>query len=543
MASNGSGSSEANWLASFGRYGGLLMPKIVISYRRADSDATGRVFDRLSQRYGKQSVFRDIDNIPFGTDFRKAIDEALHETDVLIAIVGPNWRGGTGKRGSSRIKEVNDPLRIEIETALRTNIPIIPVLVGGAVMPKPAELPESLHDFAFRNAATIDSGRNFDNDMDRLMRSMDRLITGGVSESPRPGSSAAAGDDSEAPLQSITPLASAPNIRSGTFRFPGRSIDPEATKEASTAAKPIDGGDSLLPKAFSEGGSKELRDSPQGCQILPREPRSAWRRSLVLLFIGGLCVAVTIGAFVTWRSAGVGPCGSCLDMAIVAPGSFVMGSSPSVGREGPSHNVSIPQPLAVDRFAVTFAQWDACVDDGGCNLYRPSDEGWGRGNRPVINVSWQDAKAYIGWLSKKSGLQYRLPSEAEREYFTRAGTTADFWWGNSANSQQANYKSAAADAPTRTTLVKTFDPNPWGLYQVSGNVWEWTEDCMHPSYQGAPTDGSAWIEGGICGLRILRGGGWDEDAINIRSSNRGWNVLELRSKTVGFRIVRTLGGS
>src|ERR1700738_1493310 len=153
------------------------MAKIAISYRRTDSDVTGRIFDRLVQRYGKDSVFRDIDNIPFGIDFRKVVQDALRGTDVLIAIVGPNWRG-TGKRGSARINDENDLVRIEVETALQRDIPVIPALVGGAMMPKPNDLPDSLRDFSFRNAANIDSGRNFDTDIERLMRSMDRLLEG-----------------------------------------------------------------------------------------------------------------------------------------------------------------------------------------------------------------------------------------------------------------------------------------------------------------------------------------------------------------------------
>jgi hypothetical protein len=154
---------------------GLLMPKIAISYRRTDSDATGRLFDRLVLRYGEDSVFRDIDNIPFGIDFRKVINDALRDTDVLIAIVGPNWRGAD-ERGGARINEANDLVRIEVETALQRDIPVIPVLVGGAAMPKGTELPDSLVDFSFRNAASIDSGRNFDTDVQRLLRSMDRLL-------------------------------------------------------------------------------------------------------------------------------------------------------------------------------------------------------------------------------------------------------------------------------------------------------------------------------------------------------------------------------
>jgi hypothetical protein len=188
------------------------MAKIVISYRRTDSDVTGRIFDRLVQRYGKDSVFRDIDNIPFGIDFRKVINDALHGTDVLIAIVGPNWRG-TRKQGSARINDDNDLVRIEVETALQREIPVIPALVGGAIMPKPTELPDSLRDFLFRNAANIDSGRNFDTDIERLMRSMDSLLEGKTVET-RPAETTSSGGReritvptvrSQEPLEEATP--------------------------------------------------------------------------------------------------------------------------------------------------------------------------------------------------------------------------------------------------------------------------------------------------------------------------------------------------
>ncbi len=155
----------------------MLVTKIAISYRRTDADATGRLFDRLVLKYGKESVFRDIDSVPFGLDFRKVIDEALKDADIFIAVVGPNWRG-VDDIGKARINDESDLVRIEVETALKRKIPVVPVLVGGATMPQPTELPESLREFSFRNAAGIDSGRNFDADVKRLIRSMDHVIQG-----------------------------------------------------------------------------------------------------------------------------------------------------------------------------------------------------------------------------------------------------------------------------------------------------------------------------------------------------------------------------
>ena len=152
------------------------MRKIIISYRRADSDAiAGRIRDRLASHFGENSIFMDIDSIPFGTDFRDYIRDALFDGDVLVAVVGPKWLG-PGKGAHLRIQEENDPIRIEVETALDRGIAVIPVLVNGALMPKPSELPSTLANFAFRNAAEVDSGRDFHPHMDRLLRSIDQIL-------------------------------------------------------------------------------------------------------------------------------------------------------------------------------------------------------------------------------------------------------------------------------------------------------------------------------------------------------------------------------
>ena len=196
-------------------------------------------------------------------------------------------------------------------------------------------------------------------------------------------------------------------------------------------------------------------------------------------------------------------CQDCPEMVVVPAGSFMMGSPANEPErfldEGPQRKVTIANPFAVGKHSVTFAEWDACVADGGCGGYAPSDEGWGRGDRPVINVSWENAQSYVQWLSRKTGKGYRLPSEAEREYFARAGTTTAYWWGASITPNQANYlgtkrpikgEGGSGERSKPTVPVHSFTPNPWGLYQVHGNVWEWTEDCWNDGYSNAPTDGS-----------------------------------------------------
>ena len=169
------------------------MPRITISYRRADSEAmTGRICDRLVAHYGKQAVFRDIDDIPAGIDFRQHINEVLLKTNVLLAIVGPKWLG-TARGGLDRINEESDPVRVEVETALRRRVTIIPVLIGNARMPSSEQLPPSLKDFAFRNAVTVDTGRDFDHHIDRLIKSIDGMAPQTSRSSPPSRETAAAG--------------------------------------------------------------------------------------------------------------------------------------------------------------------------------------------------------------------------------------------------------------------------------------------------------------------------------------------------------------
>jgi formylglycine-generating enzyme required for sulfatase activity len=230
-------------------------------------------------------------------------------------------------------------------------------------------------------------------------------------------------------------------------------------------------------------------------------------------------------------------CDACPEMIVVPSGSFTMGSPPNEPNrdtdENPQRVVTFARPFAVGKYAVTFAEWDACVADGGCNNYQPSDEGWGRGKQPVVNVNWSDAKTYLAWLSRKTGKTYRLLSESEREYVTRAGTKTPYWTGASITEQQANFSAK------RPVPVDQYQPNPWGLYQVHGNIWEWVEDCWNDNYNGAPTDGSPWLNGS-CGERVYRGGSWVSRPVLLRSALRDKHPIVDRLNKTGFRVARSL---
>ena len=237
-------------------------------------------------------------------------------------------------------------------------------------------------------------------------------------------------------------------------------------------------------------------------------------------------------------------CDVCPEMVVVPAGSFMMGSPPSEeGRdddEGPVHRVMIAEPFAAGKYEVTFEEWDACVSGGGCSGYRPGDHGWGRGRRPVIDVSWKDAQAYVAWLSRKAGKEYRLLSEAEWEYAARAGTTTRYHWGDDVGRDRANcYGSLCGDSWEYTAPVGSFGANGFGLHDMHGNVWEWVEDCWN-GYAGAPSDGSAW-ESGNCGMRVLRGGSWNFNPRFLRAADRVRIFTGYRNLSYGgFRVARTL---
>jgi formylglycine-generating enzyme required for sulfatase activity len=442
-----------------------MASKIFISYRRDDSAAAaGRVNDQLEHELGRESLFMDVDAIPFGVDFVEVLNAEVAKCDVLLAIIGPNWLDAKDEDGNRRLESEHDFVRIEVAAALKRNTPVIPILLDGTRMPKPERLPDDLKGLARRHALDVRHA-SFRSDIDKLVRAL-------------------------------------------------RGANPPRPPE----------GRIKIDAAIIHGA--------QDGRFKPGAGKSEW-----------------------FKDHELGP-----EMVVVPAGEFTMGSSPSeiaalkkeyekdwFEWEGPQHLVRIKAPFAVSRFAVTFDEWDACIADGGCKGYRPSDQGWGRGKRPVINVSFDDAMAYVAWLSRRTGKSYRLLSEAEREYVTRAGTRTPFWWGETISTAQANYDGnytsrggAKGEYRQRTVSVDSFEPNPWGLYNVHGNVWEWCEDAWHDDYKGAPEDGSAWLEGGDANRRVVRGGSWIDIPRVLRAANRDWDTSDDRFSLLGFRVARTL---
>ena len=228
-------------------------------------------------------------------------------------------------------------------------------------------------------------------------------------------------------------------------------------------------------------------------------------------------------------------------MVQIPGGSFQQGDVEQLGDAGrnPVRRVTITA-FAMGQYEVTFEEYDHFAIATGRRL--PEDQGWGREQRPIMNVSWEDAKAYVKWLSEQTGQNYRLPTESEWEYAARSGAKQDVWAGTSEDSTLGEYAVFRVNSDNRTAEVGKKAPNKFGLYDLSGNVWEWVEDCAHATYDHAPQDGSAWLaqNEGDCDRRVVRGGSWNSVPANLRASSRILNAAGNRGDIRGFRLVQEL---
>jgi formylglycine-generating enzyme required for sulfatase activity len=233
-------------------------------------------------------------------------------------------------------------------------------------------------------------------------------------------------------------------------------------------------------------------------------------------------------------------CPVCPEMILIPAGSFQMGSN-EFDEDPGEVPVTIKQPFAVGKFEVTFAEWEACVSDNGCTgNVTPSDNGWGKVRRPVINVSWLDAKDYVAWLSRKTGQTYRLLTSAEWEYAARARGKGRWTFGNN-ELQLPAYSWYMANSNKMTQPVGGKKPNGFGLHDMHGNVWEWVEDCYSREHK-VPTDGTA-LSIPNCEDRTLRGGSWNGRSGHVRSAQLDHTSPNDRVNEVGFRVARTLSAS
>ena len=439
----------------------------------------------------------------------------------LICLIGKGWIDARDEAGGRRLDNPSDFVRIEIESALGQGKRVIPVLVGEARMPNADHLPDAMKPLVLRQAVRLTHER-FRADTQALIAALQRALkkaerTRVVEWRPewRRAMVVAAAIGvvivsaigvwyANSPPTSIAP-APAPGAPAQTTVAPPAPI---ASTPAPAAPKQTIATPAPTPAASAQTTGVSL--SPDQERAL--KPKSTFRE-----------------------------CTNCPEMIVVPAGSFMMGSPESEPGhsiiEGPQHRVTIARKFAVGQFALTFDEWDACVADGGCNGYRADDHDWGRGRRPVINLSWNHAKAYVAWLSKKTGGSYRLLSEAEYEYAARAGTQTAYPWGDAIGKNNANCVGCGSQWDHKQTApVGSFAANQFGLYDIVGNVWAWTEDCLH----GTPADGSPWTDDGDCSDRVTRGGSWLTSSGFLRSAYRAVNSAGRQFGDHGFRLGRTL---
>ena len=436
--------------------------RIFISYRRGVDNGEARsLYYQLERYFDRDRLFMDVDDIPVGADFVEFLDGQVAKCNALIAVIGRGWVQHVG-----RLHDDEDFVRIELDAALKrsTQIPIIPLLIDGMVLPRRDELPPDLHPLRRRNGVPIRHDSYPSTIEARLIPALSKALHEAVPD-----------------RQTARPV-DAPTVR---------RADPE--------------------KPLPEPGT------------IFRDDEAPWAP----------------------------------EMVVIPTGSFMMGSTAEetskfevadtlAAWEKPRHEVEISESFALARYATTFEEYLAFCE--ATDREKPGDHGWGRGRRPVINVSWDDATDYCEWLSERTRQSYRLPSEAEWEYACRAGTETAFSFGDVISTDQANYdgnytaggsKQGICHEKTVPVDYPGFQANAFGLLQMHGNVREWCEDDWADSYEAARMQ-SPLILSPRGPYRVVRGGPWNSDPKYLRSADRFNNAPGSCNFNLGFRPARTL---
>ncbi|MEM9090326.1 MAG: SUMF1/EgtB/PvdO family nonheme iron enzyme [Cyanobacteria bacterium P01_F01_bin.53] len=456
---------------------------IFISYRRSDAiSETGRIYDRLVTDFGRDNVFKDVDNIPLGVNFVEYLDNAVSQCQIVLVVIGKTWTTVEEKNGTRRLENPKDFVRIEVESALKRGIPVVPILLDGVSMPIASELPKSLYPLTERNGIEVGHDPRFHADMSRLIKGLKDLMRV-VEGIPKDETTPVAEVVKEVLIEETSMAPSKPSVL--TFPFEVVKVDAKG---------------------------KEIQ----------RKQRSA-----------------------EYQQEDLGQ-GVTLDMVAIPGGSFQMGSADGQGDadERPHHKVTV-KPFLMGKYAVTQAQWKSVVALPEVERsLEATPSGFSGNHLPVEQVDWDAAVEFCKRLSRKTGRDYRLPSEAEWEYACRAGTSSAFHYGETLTAELANCDASYTfDSDPKgtyremTTDVGSFPANDFGLYDMHGNVREWCQDHWHDNYKGGPTDGSAWLSSDENAERLLRGGSWLNYPDFCRSANRGKLARARRFNGIGFRVV------
>jgi len=504
------------------------MSKIFLSYRRQDSiGVAGRIHDRLRAHFGNDAVFMDIDSIPFGEDFRKHIDAAVGQCDVVLAVIGTKWAGETDAH--RRLDDPKDFVRIELESALHRSLPVIPILIDHARMPGETDLPPSLAQLTFRNAIEVDQGRDFHHHVDQLVRGIEfHLQTPVLSRRREPAVSSQLVGAPSKPRRihrlwfyvAALPLLAFLGVIIYIVTDNKKAASPSpGAADGSKPASPTTHVESPKPAPPSE---KPQPPSPQ--------PMPGWTSS-----IGIKLVRIEAGDFLMRTTK---------DQVDQLMRLFPDSKREWFDGEQPAHSVRLSKAFDLGIHEVTQGQYQAVMGDNPSQFK-------GSGDLPVEMVSWLDAVKFCNKLSEREkrtpfyrfdgtevtvvgGNGYRLPTEAEWEYACRAKSTTPYPFGSEGGTlgEHAWYFS---NSGKKTHPVGQKLPNAWGLYDMLGNVWEWCVDWYDEKYYGSspPTDPP-----GAPGAsrRVIPCGGWSIVPGYCRPASRVRRMPQGKNNDLGFRV-------
>jgi formylglycine-generating enzyme required for sulfatase activity len=531
------------------------MSTVFISYRREITAGEARaLFNELLEKLGKNSVFMDVDSIALGRDFRGALQKTLESCDLMLVLIGKDWADVKDEEGRIRLHNPGDFVRLEIEAALKRDIVVTPILVQGAHMPAPEQLPADIRDLVYRNGFELSHNR-WESDFAEMIRRLNLDI---ANEGRRVEESASSGAAPNAP---ISPAAGPAPAQ----RFLRRPIGVTRRQALGVAA-------------LAAAGTSAIIAAPSIRRLLSKPPLRTIAFDVATVDSKGVRNPLEKykAAVFTERLGSAGG----LDMVSIPGGSFTMGSPVDEperqGNEGPQHHVALA-PFFISASPVTQAQWSAAVLAHPDQIHRnldPNSSFFKGIDLPVESITWNQAEEYCLRLTAITGRAYRLPSEAEWEYACRAGTMGPFHFGPTIIAELANYcgtggavcgesdgKSVASDVyndakyrsgaygegPTgvfrgKTTPPGTFPPNRFGLYDMHGNVWEYCLDKSSANYADVPVDGSADLSGAADSQRILRGGSWSHNPAICRSAYRDGIAPDFSGwqGRIGLRVVCTV---
>ncbi len=480
------------------------MGVIFISYRRTDSATmTGRIYDRLCEHFGKSAVFKDVYNIPDGSNFREYISSVIRQCSVLLAIIGPNWIEPQTPLGQRRLDDPNDLVRIEIETALQQGKPVLPVLVVGAPMPLGASLPPSLRTIAAISAPSVRDDPDFEHDMVRLQTTLEHWL----------------------PTRKRRILS-----RRQLFVIGGSAIVAATAIVGVNAFARLPHGGSSLPLT----GPTET-PSLSGASLPPGFPSSLAQLGFAYKIYKGQAVILP-------------------PTATIPAGSFLMGSDSSRDADAlidefPQSEVGIALSYNMSVYPVTVAEYALAVQAGAVPApvndtnaaYAPWQFQLQFLDHPVVNVSWFNARAYAAWLSELVGATWRLPTEAEWEKAARGTDGRIYPWGNQWDASRANTSESGLGTTTTVGFYSIHqDASPYGLHDMAGNVFTWCTTIYDQSrfpYPYVAGDGREQPNDETS-QRVVRGGSWSRSHQEARAAARGYDDPTIRHEIVGFRLIR-----